>query len=122
MEPVVVVGVCDHKFMIPYTVCFASILEHTTSPIDFYLICSDVTPQQKQDMIDCLNKISSGAKVTFISLSDQYTQLCFGELKHITTHCTNSTFMKISIIDTLSDKDKIIYVDGDFCFNSDISI
>ena len=91
-----------------------SILEHTSSFVDFYVLDGGITEFFKQKIEKSIERYNKKT-LTYLDMS-KYDLSCFPEVKHYSLN----TFSRYFIADIKPDIDKAIYMDVDIIVKGDI--
>lgn len=105
----------DEKYARYMAVTMASILDNSSSKIDFYILDSGIYKDTKKKLKELESKFNN-CNIEFIKIDiNQFKD--FPNLKHFSLN----TYARYLIPSIKPEFDKVLYVDGDIVFNGDIA-
>ncbi|MDE6013469.1 MAG: hypothetical protein K2G50_00840, partial [Anaeroplasmataceae bacterium] len=106
--------VINKNYIGQFKVSAHSLLKNTKENVTFHILQSDLTLEDKENLISFLKKYDS--TVQFYELSDEL----FVGLPKMNQDQSYTAYYKVFIPNILTDLDRVLYLDADIIINGDI--
>jgi lipopolysaccharide biosynthesis glycosyltransferase len=119
VRPITVVGVTDNGYALPYLIAFMSLLENTREPVNIVLLDLGLL-EENQFLLRQHLASYPHCSLEFKILTDSEINVIKKFKSSSIGHVTNATYGRLLIPKLFADFQKVLYIDGDTMFTTDV--